>query len=60
MRLKNIVIALTVSLVFLISRVSFADTLEMTGMSGQSVDYEFVYPYIFAYTGPYGSNGLVI
>jgi hypothetical protein len=59
MRLKNIVIALIVSLVFLISRVSFADTLEMTGMSGQSVDYEFVYPYIFTYTGSYGGNSLV-
>jgi hypothetical protein len=56
MRLKNIVVASIVSLVFLVPRVSFADTLEMIGFSGQAEDYEFVYPYIFAYTGPYGSN----
>jgi hypothetical protein len=56
MRLKNIVVALTVSLVFLVSRVSFADTLEFIGIGGQAEDYEFIYPYIFAYTGPYGSN----
>jgi hypothetical protein len=56
MRLKNIVVALIVSLVFLVSRVSFADTLDFIGIGGQSEDYEFVYPYIFEYTGPYGSN----
>jgi hypothetical protein len=59
MRLKNIVVASIFSLVFLVSRVSFADTLMMTGFSGQSEDYEFVYPYIFAVTGPNGSNTLV-
>jgi hypothetical protein len=56
MRLKNIVVALIVSLVLLVSRVSFADTLDFIGFSGQAEDYEFVYPYIFVYTGPYGSN----
>jgi hypothetical protein len=59
MRLKNIVVALIVSLVFLASRVSFADTIEMTGYSGQSEGYEFVYPYIFVVTGQYGTSTLV-
>ena len=59
MRLKTVVIALIFSLVFVVSRASYADTLEMTGFSGQAEDYEFVYPYIFQVTGPNGTTNYV-
>jgi hypothetical protein len=59
MRLKTVVIALIFSLVFLVSRVSYADTLEMVGFSGQAEDYEFVYPYIFDVTGSDGGSDFV-
>jgi hypothetical protein len=63
MRLKTAVVAFTLSLVCLIPRVSFADTLELTGVGGQNVVNayisEFVYPYIFTVTGPGGTTTLV-
>ena len=59
MRFKTVVIALIFSLVFVVSRASYADTLEMTGFSGQAEDYEFVYPYIFQVSGPNGSTSYV-
>lgn len=59
MRLKTVVVALIFSLVFAVSRASYADTLVMTGFSGQAEDYEFVYPYIFSVTGPDGTSSLV-
>ena len=59
MRLKTVVIALIFSLVFVVSRASYADTLEMTGFSGQAEDYEFVYPYIFQVDGPNGTTSYV-
>ena len=59
MRFKTVVIALIFSLVFVVSRASYADTLTMTGFSGQAEDYEFVYPYIFQVDGPNGTSSLV-
>ena len=59
MRFKTVVIALIFSLVFVVSRASYADTLEMTGFSGQAEDYEFVYPYIFQVNGPNGTTSYV-
>ena len=59
MRLKTVVVALIFSLVFLVSRASYADTLTMTGYSGQYEDYEFVYPYLFQVTGSNGVNQFV-
>lgn len=47
MRLKNIVATLSLSLICLVSRVSFADTITMTGVGGQSTDNLYVNPYIF-------------
>ena len=59
MRLKSVVIALIFSLVFVVARASYADTLTMTGFSGQAEDYEFVYPYIFQVDGPNGTTSYV-
>jgi hypothetical protein len=59
MRLKTVIAALVFSLVFIVSRASYADTLTFTGYSGQSEDYEFVYPYLFQVTGPNGVNQFV-
>jgi hypothetical protein len=59
MRLKTVVVALIFSLVFAVSRASYADTLMMTGFSGQAEDYEFVYPYIFQVDGPDGTSSYV-
>jgi hypothetical protein len=58
MRLKTVVVALVFSLIF-VSRVSYADTVEMTGLGGQNEDYEYVYPYLFQVTGPDGVNQAV-
>jgi PEP-CTERM motif len=59
MRLKTVVVALIFSLVFVVSRASYADTLTMTGFSGQAEDYEFVYPYVFQVDGPNGTTSYV-
>lgn len=59
MRLKTVVAALTLSLVCVVPRVSFADTLELTGTGGQQVDGVNVYPYYMTVTGPGGTNTLV-
>ena len=59
MRLKTVVIVLIFSLVFVVSRASYADTLEMVGFSGQAEDYEFVYPYIFQVTGSNGTSNFI-
>lgn len=50
MRLKSAVIAFSLSLVCLLPRVSFADTLTLTGVGGQSTDGVYVYPYEFSVT----------
>jgi len=59
MRLKTVVVALIFSLVFVVSHASYADTLTMTGFSGQAEDYEFVYPYVFQVDGPNGTTSYV-
>ncbi len=59
MRLKTAVVALSLSLVCVASRASFADTLTMTGVGGQNIDGEYVNPYLFTVTGPGGTNTLV-
>jgi hypothetical protein len=59
MRFKIVVFALSLSLVCLVSRVSFADTLTLTGVGGQSADGVYVDPYLFTVTGPGGTSTLV-
>ena len=56
LRLRTIVAALTLSLVFPASRASFADTLTLTGVGGQNTDGVYVYPYLFTVTGADGSE----
>ena len=59
MRLKTAVVFLTLSLVCLISRVSFADSLTLSNVGGASTDGFYVDPYIFTITGPGGTSTLV-
>jgi hypothetical protein len=59
MRLKNITAGLLLSVACLLPRAGFADTLQFTGTSGQSVDGVYVYPYYLTVTGPGGSNTAV-
>jgi len=51
LRLKTVVVTLVLCLVSLVSRVSFADTLTLTGVGGQSEDGVYVFPYYFTVTG---------
>ena len=59
MRLKTVVVALTLSLVCLVSRVSFADTLTLTTAGGETSGGEFVFPYYLTVNGPGGSTPMV-
>jgi hypothetical protein len=59
MRLKTAVVFLTLSLVCMISRVSFADSLTMSGVGGNSTDGFYIDPYLFTITGPGGTSTLV-
>jgi hypothetical protein len=59
MRLRTVVAALILSLVCLVSRVSFADTLTLTAAGGETSGGEFVFPYYFTDTGPGGTTPLV-
>jgi PEP-CTERM motif len=59
MRLKTAVVFLTLSLVCMISRVSFADSLTLSGVGGQNTDGVYVDPYLFTVTGPSGTSTLV-
>ncbi len=59
MHLKAAVAALSLSLVCMFSRVSFADSLTLTGVGGQNTDGVYVYPYLFTVTGPGGTNTLL-
>ena len=56
MRIKTVVIALSLSLVCLVSRVGFADTITLSGVGGQSTDNFYVNPYIFTITGSTGTS----
>ena len=59
MRLKTAIVFLSLSLVCLISRVSFADSLTLSGVGGQNTDGVYVDPYLFTVTGPGGTSTLV-
>jgi hypothetical protein len=59
MRLKTAVVFFTLSLVCVISRVSFADSLTLSGVGGQNTDGVYVDPYLFTITGPGGTDTLV-
>ena len=59
MRLKTIIVALILSLVCLIPRVSFADTLTLTNSGGETSGGEVVYPYYLTDTGPGGTTPMV-
>jgi hypothetical protein len=56
MRIKAIVVTLSLSLVCLFSRASFADTIEYNGPGGGHAGGEWVYPYTFTVTGPGGTS----
>jgi hypothetical protein len=55
MQIKSALAILSLSLVCLAPRASFADTLTLTGTGGQIVDGVYVYPYDFTVTGPGGT-----
>ena len=59
MRLKPAVVFLILSNFCMISRVSYADSLTLTGVGGANTDGVYIDPYIFTVTGPGGSNTLV-
>ncbi|MGP8258876.1 MAG: PEP-CTERM sorting domain-containing protein [Acidobacteriaceae bacterium] len=59
MRLKPVAVASILALLCLASRVSFADTLTITGVGGQDTDGVYIYPYYFTVTGPDSSETLV-
>jgi hypothetical protein len=59
MRLKTILVALILSMVCLIPRVSFADTLTLTSAGGETSGGEFDYPYYFTIDGPGGITTMV-
>ncbi len=59
MRLKTAIVFLSLSLVCLISGVSFADSLTLSGVGGQNTDGVYVDPYLFTVTGPGGTSTLV-
>jgi hypothetical protein len=59
MRLKTIVAALSLSLVCMVSRVSFADTLTLITAGGETSGGEFVYPYYLTDSGPGGITPMV-
>jgi PEP-CTERM motif len=50
MRFKSALLALPLSLLFLLPAATFADTLTLTGVGGQSTDGVYVYPYDFTVT----------
>jgi hypothetical protein len=56
MRLKSVLAVLSLSLVCILPRVTFADTLTLTDATGGSIDGEDVFPYVFTVTGPNGTN----
>lgn len=56
MRLKSALFALPLSLILIAPHASFADTLKLTGVGGQSTDGIYVYPYDFTVTGPGGTS----
>jgi hypothetical protein len=50
MRLKSALVTLSLSLVFLLPRITLADNLKLTGTAGGSTDGVEVYPYVFTVT----------
>jgi hypothetical protein len=56
MRFKTAVAVISLSLVCLVPRSGFADTLTLTGSAGQLSDNEYVFPYYFTVTGANGTN----
>jgi hypothetical protein len=56
MRLKSVVLGLSLCLICLTPRFTFADTLTLTGTGGNSTNGVYVYPYDFTVTGPEGTN----
>src|SRR5271154_4586272 len=56
MRMKSALLALSLSLVVLLPRLSFADTLTLTSASSQTVDGVNVYPYYFTVTDSGGTS----
>ena len=59
MGLKTVIVALILSLVCLIPRVSFADTLTLTTAGGETSGGEFIFPYYLTDSGPGGITNMV-
>jgi hypothetical protein len=58
MRLKPVAVASILAILGLVSPVSFADSLTLTGVGGQNTGGVYVYPYYLTVTGPDGSQSL--
>jgi hypothetical protein len=56
MQIKSALAIMSLSLVCLAPRASFADTLTLTSATGAVVDGVYTYPYEFTVTGPGGTN----
>ena len=56
MSLKNVVVALSLSLICFIPRIASADTLTLTGVGGANTNGVYTYPYDFTVTGPGGTD----
>ena len=59
MRLNTVVVASILSLVCLIPRLSYADTLTLTVAGGETSGGEYVFPYYFTDSGPGGTTPMV-
>jgi hypothetical protein len=56
MRFKSALAVLSFSLLCLVPRVTYADTLTLTSATGGSIDGVDVFPYVFTVTGPGGTD----
>ena len=52
MRLKSALVVMSLSLVCLVPRVTFADTITLTDATGGSIDGSNIFPYTFTVAGP--------
>ena len=59
MRLNSLAVAVILSVIFLVPRASYADSITLSGVGGQSTDGDYVFPYLFTVTGPGGTDTLV-
>jgi hypothetical protein len=60
MKLKSALAIISLSLLCLVPTISFADTLQLTGVGGASADGVYTYPYEMTLTGPGGTETLAM